>query len=328
MTGRTIQVAVGRDYDRTRLLTDAEAAAKWGVSCSVLPNVHDAFRVLVEPSSFDAGEMSTAFYTALVAAGPQPFVALPIFISRAFRYGNVFVRRDADLHRLEDLKGTSIGLPEYGMTMGVWIRGMLSDGHGVAPQDVHWVTAREPVLTPTSPRVAELGIRVTHLEGADLWARLANGELEAAIGRPPAGEDGDMPFRRLLSDFGHHDLEYLRATRNFPIMHTLVVRRSLCEEEPAAVAAIFEAMCAAKKAAMTELEDSYGTFIASLPFLAWNVEQAQAELGANWWAYGVEANRGCLATLMRYCHEQGVTDRPMDVDELFWPGSVGLVDPG
>lgn len=325
---RTVRAAVGRDYDRIRLLTGQEAEAKWGVSCSVLPNVHDAFRVLVDPSDFDAGEMSTAFYISLTSSAPQPFVALPIFVSRAFRFGNLFVRRDSKLQTLEELRGRTVGLPEYGMTMGVWIRGMLADGFGVAPQEVHWFTVREPVLTPLPPRVAELGIDVTHREGGDLWQALADGEVDVAIGRPPTAAPGRSPFRRLLDRFGEADLSYLRSTGNFPIMHTLVVRRTLCEEDPGAVERLFAAFVAAKRAAMADLRDSYGTFVTSLPFLAWDVVSAEAELGPNWWPYGVGPNRSCLETLLRYCDEQGVVDRRMGVDELFWPGSLDFVDEG
>jgi hypothetical protein len=53
----------------------------------------------------------------------------------------------------EDLKGRTIGLPEYQLTASVWIRGILQDEHGVRPTDIKWRTGgiEEPGRGERSP---------------------------------------------------------------------------------------------------------------------------------------------------------------------------------
>jgi 4,5-dihydroxyphthalate decarboxylase len=40
-------------------------------------------------------------------------------------------------------------------------------------------------------------------------------------------------------------------------------------------------------------------------------------MGHDYWPYGVELNRKTLETFLRYYQEQGLSNRNMEVDELF-----------
>ncbi len=42
--------------------------------------------------------------------------------------------------------------------------------------------------------------------------------------------------------------------------------------------------------------------------------------GKDFWAYGLEPNRATWAAIGRYVHEQGLSPRVVDADELFAPG--------
>jgi 4,5-dihydroxyphthalate decarboxylase len=44
-------------------------------------------------------------------------------------------------------------------------------------------------------------------------------------------------------------------------------------------------------------------------------------MGANYWPYGIEANRSAISAMVRYAHEQGLTDRELAIEELFVVGS-------
>jgi len=52
---------------------------------------------------------------------------------------------------------------------------------------------------------------------------------------------------------------------------------------------------------------------------AW-AEQAAELFGADFWPYGVAANRATLEPFLAFCEEQGVTHRKVGLDELFPPG--------
>jgi 4,5-dihydroxyphthalate decarboxylase len=40
-------------------------------------------------------------------------------------------------------------------------------------------------------------------------------------------------------------------------------------------------------------------------------------LGNDFWPYGIELNRRTLSTFLAYAHEQGLSDRQLEPDELF-----------
>src|ERR1044072_6135067 len=80
--------------------------------------------------------MSLSSYTASLNAENPPFIAIPVFPSRFFRHSCIFVSAKSGIREPEDLKGKRVGVPEYQMTAPAWIRGILSDDHGVGVTDV------------------------------------------------------------------------------------------------------------------------------------------------------------------------------------------------
>ena len=53
------------------------------------------------------------------------------------------------------------------------------------------------------------------------------------------------------------------------------------------------------------------------PWYADAYEDAVRVMGADFWPYGLDANRKDLDAFCRYCAEQHLTARPVVVDELF-----------
>src|SRR5690606_41338250 len=84
---------------------------------------------------FDITEMSCSSYLVKASQGQNDYVAVPVFLSRAFRHTSIYVRTDR-IKRPQDLKGCRIGLPEYQLTANVWARALLEDDYGVKPSDV------------------------------------------------------------------------------------------------------------------------------------------------------------------------------------------------
>ena len=68
-------------------------------------------------------------------------------------------------------------------------------------------------------------------------------------------------------------------------------------------------------------------FCAALPgamIVSAHAEFSAREFGQDWWPYGLEANRTCIETLIRYCREQALIDRELLAHELFHPASHAL----
>ena len=151
-------------------------------------------------------ELSASEYISLAGRGDCPFVALPVFPSRVFRHGYIFVNRRSGVRTPKDLEGRRVGLPLYTQTAAIWARGHLMHQFGVDLDSIRWVEgAVEGAGTHGKPRAPSL-LRHTPIEqntsGTSLADLLAKGEIDALIGsRKPdtLGRDGDVV--RLFPDY-------------------------------------------------------------------------------------------------------------------------------
>ena len=113
---------------------------------------------------WDAAELSFAKFTAQVTRKNSDIIGLPVVCSRLFRFSSFYVNRHSKIETAADLKGKSIGSPEWAHTAAVYMRGWLGDEAGVKLQDVHWFEAgtNEPGRTEwegfrTATRAAAAG---------------------------------------------------------------------------------------------------------------------------------------------------------------------------
>ena len=270
----------------------------------------------------DISEMSSSEYISSTAAGTCQHIALPVFPSRAFRSGYTFVNADRIKHP-KDLEGKRIGVPLFTMTAAIMARGHLSDEYGVDFSNVEWVQgamnetgshgkpAAPPLIKPT---------KITHNDsGRSLSDLLVAGEIDAVLGAiTPDAFGKDHKIQRLFPDYHDVELQYYRRTRVFPIMHTIVIKRSVHQEHPGLGQALYKAMTKSKRIALERFTD-VASLQYMLPWLMRDVEEIQSEFGGDPWPYGLEPNRPTLEALTRYLHEQGLTAKKMDIDSLFIP---------
>src|SRR5262245_60190476 len=155
-----LSVAMG-DYDRTRALIDGRVQIDGVDPVYMLLNPEEMFFRSMRSRDFDITELSFSSYLVKHSRGECPYIAVPVFLSRAFRHTALYVRKDR-IQRPQDLKGKRIGLPEYQLTANVWARALLQDDYGVRPEDVTWV--RGGIDTPGRPEKVKLelppGVRV------------------------------------------------------------------------------------------------------------------------------------------------------------------------
>ena len=127
-------------YDRMLPLYTKEVEAD-GIDLNFLAidSPREIFDRMSGALEFDASEMSSSEYVARFASGDCPFVALPVFPSRVFRHGYIYVNRQSNIREPRDLAGKRIGVPLYTMTAAVWIRGHLAHQYGVDLSSIRWV---------------------------------------------------------------------------------------------------------------------------------------------------------------------------------------------
>ena len=132
-----LSVAVG-DYDRMRPLVDGAVAMDAVDPELMLLAPEEIFFRAFRHADFDICELSMSSYSVKTAAGTSPYIAVPVFPSRAFRHTSIYVRTDR-IKSPADLQGKRVGVPEYQLTANVWVRLFLEEDHGVKPSDSVWV---------------------------------------------------------------------------------------------------------------------------------------------------------------------------------------------
>jgi len=323
MAKLNLSVAIG-EYDRTRALIDGSVAID-GVDPVYMPLVpEEIFFRAFRAAEFDICELSLSSYAIKTAQGDCPYVAVPAFVSRAFRHNAVYVRTDR-IKKPADLKGKKVGVPEYQLTANVWARAFLDDDYGVKPADIHWI--RGGIAQPGRPEKLTVklpaGVRLDNApEGATISALLEAGEIDGFIApRPPSHvEKGHPHIGWLFPDPVAAAKDYFKRTGLFPIMHVLGIRRALAEQHPWLPGAVLKAFEQAKRLAVEELADTTVAKV-TLPFVEEMLRDARAFMGEDFWSYGVAPNRKVLDYFLGQHHAQGLSARRLSVDELFHPAT-------
>ena len=134
-----VTMAGGR-YDRTRALIDGSVRPEGLDLHYIEMPIEEVFWRVLRYQEFDVAECSLAYYLVSRARGGPDYVAIPLFPSRCFRHGFVFVNRRSGFARPEDLAGKVMGVPEYSMTAALWLRGLFEHDYGVPPGAMRWLT--------------------------------------------------------------------------------------------------------------------------------------------------------------------------------------------
>lgn len=315
------------DYDRTRALREGRVAPQ-GVRLNylTLPPEEIFFR-MTRAREFDVAEMSLSSYVLTRAdAEPAPFIAIPVFPSRAFRHSCIFVNTAKGIRVPGDLCGRRIGVPEYQMTAAVWIRGILAEHHGVPIDSIRYVTGglEEPGRSEKLPLSLPDTIAIESVaEGQTLSDLLIRGEIDALYtARTPAAFTRGAPeIARLFADPEAVERQYFEATAIFPIMHVVVLRTDVYDANPWLAQELFKAFEAAK----VEAQDALLETAALKYMMPWGVlgmERAQRLMGKEFWPYGLPPNRRTLETFLRYSHDQGLAVSRYAPEELFAPETL------
>ncbi len=311
------------DHDRALPLHDGTVSIPGIVLESHIATTGDLFPLAVGAAPYDISELSFASYLIQVSKGESAYIALPVYLSRAFRHGAIYVRNDRGIDTPKDLNGKTVGIPEYAMTLAVWVRGLLTDEYGVNLASMRYRTAglNEPgrverlsLDLPSEIDLQPLGA------GRTLNACLLSGELDAVIApnQPRSFLDGHPEIRRLIEPAMPVEQAYFEKTGIFPIMHIVGVRKTLADEHPDLCRHLYHGFIDARTIAMQRVKDvaeGSSTRIMS-PWFADAYETARSTMGADYWPYGIDKNRTALETMCRYMHQQHLTSRHLPLEDF------------
>jgi 4,5-dihydroxyphthalate decarboxylase len=313
------------DYDRTRALFDNRVSLD-GIELTYLPLVvEETFFRMLRYQEFDVSEMSLSSYTLSLFAEKPPFVAIPVFPSRMFRHNGIFFNIDCGIREPKDLVGKRVGTPEYQLTAPVWQRGILSDEYNVPVSSmIHFQggleePGREEKITLELPP----SIRLQPIPaGKTLSQMLDSGEIDVLVGpRAPSTFKPGGRVKRLFEDYGKVEREYYQRTKLFPIMHVVVIRRDLYDENPWIAQSVYKGFVQAQKITYNDMHET-AALKYMLPWLLEYVNETERVMGADFWPYGFRPNAETLATFLRYSYEQGLAKRLLAPKDLFAPETL------
>lgn len=322
MSKLSLSVAIG-DYDRNRPLIDGAVRIDGVDPVFMTLYPEEIFFRALRTHDFDICELSLSSFTVKTAAGDNPYVGIPCFVSRAFRHTSIYVRTDR-IREPKDLKGRKVGVPEYQLTANVWARAILQDDYGVTPNDIRWVRG----AIEHAGRIEKISIKLPPgvvLEDAPAGRTISDlidkGEIDGFIApRPPYLARPNPNVGWLFRDPIAAAKDYFKRTGIFPIMHLVGIRRTLVDQHPWLPAAVMKAFEQSKAAAVAHLSDTSATKV-TLPFIEEQLTATRELMGEDFWPYGLESNRKTLDTFLHHHHAQGLSSRLVKPEELFHPST-------
>jgi len=308
-------------YDRTDALRTGDVGVE-GIDLNFLAieAPREIFDRMGANQEFDVAEFSSSEFISRLARGGCPFVALPVFPSRVFRHGYIYVNRNSGIAKPQDLAGRRIGVPLYTMTAAVWIRGHLMHQYGVDLTSIRWVEGATNEAgrhgDPSAPALLKPA-RIEHDQmGRSLRDLLVEGEIDAIAGsqRPKPHPD----IAPLFPDSRSVERDYYRATRIFPIMHLVVIRRDVYERHRWIANSLYKGLVEAKARALARMRKT-GAHPYMLRWVHHEIEEINDVFGGDPYPYGIEANRPTLEALVQYMAEQHFIPQPIPIADLFVP---------
>jgi 4,5-dihydroxyphthalate decarboxylase len=306
---------VFRPLGHTELLMDGSVKPqRFEIDYVDLPVLIQAFRRMVRGLEFDVCELAFTTYLCAKAYG-KAFTAIPVFPARVFHHGAIVHNIRAGLRTPKDLENKIVGVHRgYTVTTGVWARSILQHEYGVDLKKITWLLSGDEHVAEFRPP----GNVVPIENGQRLEDLLVSCEIPAAV-----NVDVDHPdVKCLIPNPKEAAFEALRTGGHYPINHTVVVKDELLKANPTLAADLFKAFVEAKRPYIERLKNDQ---IAVPSRTDQTYKRVMEITGGDPIPYGVEPNHKMIEAVVQYAQEQDILSRGFTMEELFAPGTLGLV---
>jgi len=173
----------------------------------------NAMRAMLRHQAYDVCEMSPSSYLIARQSG-APLVGLPVFPFSEYPLGQIVVRNDSSLTKLEDLSRARIAVRTWAQPTALWTRNYLTDYLGIDLNSVCWLFISEDPVAGLRRPEGSIECRGKTLEGL-----LESGEADAVIGLHEVPPN----CRRLIADPEGAATQWTRDTGVVPANHLLVM---------------------------------------------------------------------------------------------------------
>ena len=328
------------EYDTTAPLLRGEVQPE-GIDliCTRSPPA-DTFWQVLKFGEFDVAEMSMSFYLMARSRGRTDYIAIPVFPMRMFFQTGIVVNKHSGIQQPRDLRGKRFGLPEYGISLALWIRGILKHEYDVPPESIEWYIERPPTLAIESALGGvqiPANVRVRRLQDTEsLNGMLIDGRIDACFSYAtffPVQTLADRSIatnirthpnvKPLFDDIKKAQIEYYRKTGIQPINHIIIIKTKVLQEHPWVAMNLFKAFQKSKEISYQrarEIAYTHNSYV----WLGQLYEEVQALFGGDPLPYGIQRNLKTLETVVEYSHEQGFISEKIAPASLFYESTRSL----
>ena len=311
-------------YDRMQPLYTGEVQPA-GIELNFIPieEPRPIFDRMSGGLEFDVAEYSSSEFVQRFANKQCPFVAIPVFPSRAFRHGFIAINKKSGIAKPKDLEGKRVGVPLYTMTAAIFIRGLLQHEFGVDFEKIHWVQGAvnkagahgKPTVLPLLKHMP-IEIDPSGRSLSDLIeARVVDATLGTSL---PESIRTNPDITRLFPNYVEMERDYYKRTGIYPIMHLVAIKKDIYERYPFVATSLYDAFIESKKIALKHMFNLRALRYMT-PFLMRDIDEIYEIFNGDPWPYGVEKNRKTLEALVTYLVDQHLIAAPVKVDDLFVP---------
>jgi 4,5-dihydroxyphthalate decarboxylase len=311
-------------YDRMQPLYTGEVQPA-GIELNFIPieEPRPIFDRMSGGQEFDVSEYSSSEFVQRFANKQCPFVAIPVFPSRAFRHGFIAINKKSGISKPKDLEGKRVGVPLYTMTAAIFIRGLLQHEFGVDFTKIKWVQGAVnhpgahgrptvlPLLKPMPIEIDPSGRSLSDL----IEARVVDATLGTSL---PEAIRTNPDITRLFPNYVEMEREYFKRTGIYPIMHLVAIKKDIYERYPFVASSLYDAFVESKKIALKHMYNLRALRYMT-PFLMRDIDEIHEIFNGDPWPYGVEKNRKTLEALVTYLVDQHLIAAPVKVVDLFVP---------
>lgn len=283
------------------------------------------FRHHLAENSCDLFEFSISDYMA-VRDRPEcahlRWTAIPIFLQKAFLIFGLHANVRSGIRGLGDLKGKRVGLPDYPMAAGVWLRLLLRQLHGIHPADITWYNGRPRSKSHASvyglDETPPPGITIVKLEeGMSLNDMLARGEVDIAFGDSQTVPITEGPEVRQLFSSPEQCrqliVDFCQRTGTTPINHVLLAQEDLLAQNGGLATKVYDAFERSKQEAYRRAAKEAQRY---LLFPQAEFARQAAVFGEDPFPSGLSANRSMLEMVADELLADGLVRQRPDIDSL------------
>src|SRR5215813_3458835 len=288
---------------------------------------------------YDIAAMSISSFFIAKERGIGDMVGVPVFPNRRFMQTELSYHVNSGIKEPGDVVGKKVGIEEYQQSAAVWTRGILEHDFGVSQYKVNWYMERSEELSHGGATgfTPPPGISFQRIPpDKSMASMLVNNELDVAainspwkdmpnvIGRshqiPGAGGDWSK-VKLLFSDRMDEGKRFFQKWGFLPVNHAYTIRGDIYQKYPWVVFNLYTGFVKAKEHFNAKLIDSIPS---ALFFGREYLTMTQEMFGNDPYPYGAKANRKMIETLIDFSHEQGLTSKKMNVEELFARSTLDL----